>query len=524
MFEKMAKVERILYLRKGFRVKWAWKPVFFKSFEIREGINPHMLIVGESGSGKSNASKQVISELAKKGYNFAIFDPHDEYVDIAKSTQAKVYDAAYTGINIFDLDGMSAKEKSSELTELFRRIFKLGEVQSNILYKVISYTYEVASEKGVRPSINSLIYSIKVFLRNSSSTREKLVLNTLEKRFMLANSTQDGHVGIEKLLDSRSIFALSSLHTSEAQEIYIEGMLRKIYTRMLASEKERLRFYILIDEVEKLGQSTILARLANEGRKYGIGIIAVAQHAKEVEKSIRGNASLVMSFYQREPEELNYISNMIAGGNELERFAEVKKAIRRLRQGEAVVLGMGEPEIVRFRLFDGEEYAPYYIYKLAKEPIKEESLQEELAKRGFGNTEIDKGIKELASEGVLAMHHIDAQPYYGNWYMLKRRNSAEHDICVELISMHLKKLGIGNRIYNSSYGPDIVARINGLRVAIEYETGKKSPDELEKMLGYRKKRFERIIVVANERAKNMYRVQGIELFGIGSFLSMKSLG
>ncbi|MGC8662505.1 MAG: ATP-binding protein [Candidatus Micrarchaeia archaeon] len=519
MLNNIAKVERKLCLKKGLRVKWAWRPVLFRSFSLGIEMNPHMLIVGESGSGKSNASKQIIYELARKGYMFAIFDPHDEYINISKGTNAHIYSGAYSGINIFDLDGMNIKEKSIELTELFRRVFRLGEVQSNMLYKVINYTYNIALEKKVTPSMGSITYYIKAFIRNSSSSKEKLVLDSIEKRFMLAGQTPSKPISIEKVLNSRSIFTLSSLHTSEAQEIYIEGILKKIYTWMLAYGKRSYKFYILIDEIEKLGQSSILARLANEGRKYGIGLIAIAQHAKEVEKSIRGNASLVMSFYQREPEELNYISNMIAGGNELERFSEVKRAIRKLKQGEAIVLSSRrEPEIIQFKLFKGSDVASYHIFSLAKDSINEKDLYNRLKEKGFSEEEIKCSISSLLSENILATYHINA-PYEGNWYILKKKNSAEHDICVELISRHLEKLGIGNRIYNTSYGPDIVARMGNRRVAVEYESGKKNIGDFMKMLDYRKKYFSRILVITNDSVKERYNIKGLELYNLSEFFS-----
>ena len=74
--------------------------------------------------------------------------------------------------------------------------------------------------------------------------------------------------------------------------------------------------------------SDILAKIAAEGRKYGFGIIALSQRAKEMDKGLRANSAMFISFYQREPEELNYIANYVAGGVEGSRFAEVKKAFQ----------------------------------------------------------------------------------------------------------------------------------------------------------------------------------------------------
>ncbi|MGB9732816.1 MAG: ATP-binding protein [Candidatus Micrarchaeia archaeon] len=522
MLYKLAKVERKLCLKRSFgKLRWAWRRVFFKSLEVGNGINKHMLIVGESGSGKSNAAKNIVKMLSEKGASFALFDPHDEYIDLAGAIGAKVYDASYIGTNIFELGGMSIKEKSSELTELFRRIFKLGEVQSNILYRLISYTYSIYAEEGKTPTIGSIIYSAKVFKRHADK-KELSILDALEKRLALANEFATKTIDAEVLMHSKSIFALSSLHTSEAQALYIEGFLRKIYTSMLASEKNSYNFYIVIDEAEKLGESKILARLANEGRKYGIGIMAIAQHAKRVEKSLRGNASLVLAFYQREPEELNYVANMIAGGNELERFVEVKKMLRNLKQGQAVAMQQSEPMLIRFSIFKGKEDPSYYIFKLAKEPIKEEELLEKMKEKGFAEEEVMLSLNELTKSKMLGLYELKSSIYRGRYYMKSSRNGSEHDIVVNIMGMFLKKKGIGNKIYNTSYGPDIIARINGVKVAIEYETGKKELSSTEEMLSKRRDSFKRVILVANDSAKERYKgikIDGVEVLSLSEFLS-----
>jgi len=56
------------------------------------------------------------------------------------------------------------------------------------------------------------------------------------------------------------------------------------------------------------------------------------------------------------------------------------------------------------------------------------------------------------------------------------RNSAEHDIMVNLVSRHLSRMGVRNIVYNKAYGPDVIAFAEGGPVAVEYETGKKNPD------------------------------------------------
>src|SRR5690348_6074627 len=130
---KELSLPRFIY---GEFANWKWKSRFFKGFSINPltATNPHIAIVGESGSGKSNLCRLLLGALASRNISFILFDPHNEYVEYAREFGAQVFDASYSGINPFDLEGLSEKEKSSEMTNLFKKVFHLGSVQGYVLY------------------------------------------------------------------------------------------------------------------------------------------------------------------------------------------------------------------------------------------------------------------------------------------------------------------------------------------------------------------------------------------------------
>jgi len=507
----LGRVVRELRL-KGFfgNVRWKWRKVFLRDARISLGrsLNSHIILLGESGSGKSNACKTILQEISAKGANFVVFDAHDEYVGLAESLGADVYDAAYTGANLFEMPGRSDKEKASETSGTLRRILGLGHMQAYLLYKAILYTYQISESRGREPGIRDLMYTISVFERHAKGS-ELSVLRSLEHRLTpLSLSAHSSSVKAAALMGSRSVFALGRLGNAEAQAVYVEGFLRKIYEAMLAGEKSRsTRFFVVIEEAGKLGEGSMLARLAAEGRKYGIGIVVVAQRAKALDREIRSNAELFAAFYQREPEELNYIANMIASGNELNRFTEVKKALRHLGRGMAVVTrSRGEPQVVRFAQC---ECAPRSLsldlINASRSAIRKDELYRLLASRGFAEPEIAERARRLIGNGTLRYHIVPSGEYSGVWYIAMPRNSAEHDVMVSLISRHLGERGIRNKIYNSSFGPDIILfESGGKRAAVEYETGSKKVEETARMLERRRGRYGKVVVVVNDAFYDAY--------------------
>ncbi len=490
-------------------MKWCWERVFLRKLriEVAGALNPHIMITGKSGSGKSNACKQLLQQLCSIGAHFLVLDPHGEYVEATSSLGARAYDASISSINIFDLDGLGERERISEITSMFRRIFRLGEVQAYTLHKCIAYTYKICAQRGRTPSIHDLVYTIKVFKKHAMRS-EASVLESLERRLVVILGERfTRNVSVGNLLRSRSIFSLESLRTAEAQAVYMEGMLKKLYTAMLGSGRNSRRFYIVIDEAEKLQEGSAIARLVAEGRKYNVGIIAASQRAKALDKEIRSNAATIIAFAQHEPEEQNYVANLIAGGNENNRFIEVRRALRELRTGQALVHDerSRNPKIVNCARFEVKEKDPSYeIIVLARNAISKKELVEKLCRKGFTEETVMERVRELIKTRELGCHIVTDPNYAGAWYISSHKNSPEHDVMVNLISRHLSRLGIDNVVYNSSYGPDVIAYKDGKKIAIEYETGSKAGGDTARMLKTRQGKYSRTIVVSQDSCTEAY--------------------
>ena len=512
--------------------RWQWKRPFFKEelqISFNNRLNPHIIIVGESGSGKSNACKIIMRSIVANGIKVAILDPHSEYLGAADAMPAEIYDAASNGINIFDLDGLTEKEKTNDLTNMFKRIFKLGDLQSYVLYKCILYTYRIMSAKGRTPNIHDLLFSLNVFRKNAKAG-ELRIIEGIERRLSLIDTGAfSKSTNMDKVFASNSVFVLANLHTNEAQSVYIEGFLRKLYSKMLTMEKSKeTRLYLVIDESEKLGQRSIIGKIAAEGRKYGIGIIAIAQRIKSINKDLRSNASMIISFYQREPEELNYLANLISGGNELNRFMEVKRAIRGLHPGNALILDSEQHELLvgKFELNSGNESSlAYELIRHSKTGIHSAELIAIMESKGFHKDETEKKINLLIDSGNLQQYRFElGTKYDGSWYISMPHNSPEHDICVSVISKHLDSLKIRNSIYNNSYGPDVIAYVSNMRVAIEYETGSKDIMSTSYMLEQRAKVYPMTFVIVNDKQVSKYEgIKNAFVFVFSEFLKATEL-
>lgn len=510
----------------GNHISWEWRrPLFTKAFHLEGRMNPHIAILGESGGGKSNASRLIATELSKKGYNLIILDPNRDYLGIADQIGADVYDAWRHGINLFDPDKMNESEKIGELMAIFVKRLKLGQVQASLLKKCISYCYLNSKRTGVTPSIKGLLNMIRVFQKRDYGGERKTLATLYERISLLNGGSHVRNIEMERIMSRNSVFILSTLHTEEAQSVYMESLLRKIYARMLAGKVEKPT-YIVIDEARKISESRALCRIAAEGRKYKVGVITISQRANEIDPDVMGNCSLIVSFYQREPSELNYMSNYIAGGNEFGRLMQVKKGIRNLSVGEAIMLDSSqrEPFIAKFALCRTDATSlKYHITECSLSGVRESDLIGRSIAMGFSREKTLEAIESLISEKRLFRHEIKEGRFRGAWLISEPRNSAEHDLYVNLISRRLSESGIRNEIYNSSYGPDVIAYSNSRRIAIEYETGRKNEEETRRMLLSRRGRYDVVVAVVNDAHYARYQgIEGIRVIRLSSFLEVGS--
>ena len=508
---------------------WHWKGTLFKGFRIKldERINQHVVIVGESGSGKSNLSRLLIKELCSKGVRILLFDPHNEYVDLAEDISAELYDAAHSWINIMDIEGMNREEKSSEVTKMLKKTFHLGDVQSYLLYRCIWYAYHMAEQYGSTPNIRLLRSSIRAFIQKASG-QELRTLESLERRLSLLDNGKKGReVSVSKAMEKNAIFLLSSLHTNESQSLYLEGMLKRIYSKMLMMEKADCgKICIVVDEAEKLGEDSIIGKIAAEGRKYGVGIIAIAQRAKSIDKDLRNNASVFISFCQREPEELNYVANFIAGGNESRRFIEVKKALRNLGCGFGIFSAFGdEPCIIKFkRAKRGRKRIEYILGNLLLEPLSSIQIHNVLSNEGYSEEEIGVALSRMLDERMIVSHEFGSGRVKGRWYLRPGINSPEHDLSVALISNAIGKSGIRNIIHNKPFGPDIIAFLDRGRIAIEYETGRKDIQKSISMLHSRLREYNKVLLIVNDGEIERYKLEGLNAVKASEFFEKDNRG
>ena len=116
--------------------------------------NPHISITGETGSGKTQATKAIVSDLQKQGLPALILDFKDDYSDpsFVDAEGFRVYDASFSPLPFNPLtpaidqrqDLINPSHHIHQLSDIIKRIYKLGDQQAFRLREAIKRAYEGA--------------------------------------------------------------------------------------------------------------------------------------------------------------------------------------------------------------------------------------------------------------------------------------------------------------------------------------------------------------------------------------------
>ncbi|MDE1870771.1 MAG: ATP-binding protein [Candidatus Micrarchaeota archaeon] len=488
--------------------------------------NPHVVISGMSGFGKSTLFKSLLFDIRKSGISCILFDAHDEHSTMVRNMDGVVHNALYSGINILELDGASVSERISELSRLLKEVYSLGYIQATKLSECLWYTYRKAGARSRldrslarTPTVKDLIDELSIFIRNSKSVGERNTLVHLRARISLLNSYAftGGFISMEGLNDGLHSFSLGGIKSKEVQLIYIGELLNRLYATMHDSDKQSsVRLYVMIDEaqflVDNSNNNSVISKLIEEGRKYGLGVIIVTHAASTLNRKIMANCATFATFYAREPSEINYISRVLSGSDSS--MSELVKArISRLRQNQAIIVSnhFRDPVVVSTPKFDelpafcdfmvsgSEAYG--IIRAKARRPIRYDDL------RAMG-VDLEGSLEKLEGDGTLDSFTFSHDGNEERWIMAHNSSvSIEHEVMVMKISELLKSHGLMSRIVDNSKGPDIISSANGKRIAIEYETGSKSNGSTLRMISMRLEKYPVVLMITNDAEFQHYKEQ-----------------
>jgi DNA helicase HerA-like ATPase len=352
-----------------------------------DSMDHHMGVFATTGMGKSNfmkvfaASCMRLAALGKSKFGLLIVDPHGEYIlgEGRKGTKGLMHLNRYSS----SLACYSTDYKNCQMPRVEEFSISVGEIKPEdvaLLYAwsppqmdaldAISRTFdsdnwldEIQDGEGLgrmvregfkEGTIQVLVRRIKNLLEGNGYIKKRSSLPNILANLRKGNVVL---VDIPRMSDRAELFLLSVLSRHVLEE----------YKKDAAEDRKNC--LITIEEAQRvLGQGSNTSRfetIAREGRKFGVGLCAITQQPKLIDKQLLSqfNTLVVMGLGDRNDRlQLEESAKQDLKSLDIE--------IQTLEKGEAVISTLGIPFPVPVSVHKYE----HYLERLKEEKASEESL------------------------------------------------------------------------------------------------------------------------------------------------------
>ena len=354
--------------------------------DIENLLSRHFAFLGSSGSGKSTGVALLLRAILSghQGGHVVLLDPHAEYGralgDIGESVDITALQLPCWLFNLEEIVGILVPR-----TETFERDTQIAILKDVILEAKISYAGQnvdvshITVDTPVPYRVGDLTRLIdRAMTRHNRPTGTSPYLRLLERLAHLERDRRYGFMFSGILVRDDMVTLMSRILRipvvskpltildlsgvpSEIVEVVVSVLCRMVFDFVLWSDHARTPPILLVCEEayryiperrEEGFEATrrAIARVAKEGRKYGVSLGLVSQRPSEVDSTILSQCGTIFAFRLT-----NDVDQKVVDSALPENSHGLAAVLPALRRQEAIVVGEGVPVAMRMRFDDVEE-------------------------------------------------------------------------------------------------------------------------------------------------------------------------
>ena len=270
-----------------------------KDVEVKININKvttrHLGILAMTGMGKSNLVTLIAKAVSEIPGTMTIFDYHDDY----------------KGLNIRNANLIPAKINPRLLsTDKFAEVIEIrdiADVQKTILSKAFDDDLKQRVEDDFWQTLEENIENIEKMEKRTKSSAERVKDKVKEARRKLRNILQADASDPVAMIKEGKVNIISLLELTEKQAniaiaFYLESLLAdrknaKNINKNNNNGSDFVRFknpilvvieeaHVFIPKQEYTDTKYFAAKVAREGRKFGMGLIVVSQRPRSIDSAV----------------------------------------------------------------------------------------------------------------------------------------------------------------------------------------------------------------------------------------------
>jgi len=307
--------------------------------------NPHLMITGETGSGKTQATKALLADLRPFKVPALILDFKDDYSELvyAETEGFNVYDPNEQSLPFNPLapavDPRSGRVNPThhlhQLTEIIKRIYRLGDQQAYRLREAMKAAYEAAGVP-MRAFVPDADQTYPAFEAVQDELREdkdnQALLGRMSPIFDLGLFSSGARVtDFASVVEQSTVIRLAQLPGDEVKNSVAEFFLMALYNYLIRQpQSHRLARLAVLDEAWRLVESPFLEPLMREGRAFGLGVVIASQFPTDLPTAVAGSTATKIYFSQTNVEQIRDIQRTIFGktsGGDADHLASIMRGL-----------------------------------------------------------------------------------------------------------------------------------------------------------------------------------------------------
>jgi DNA polymerase III delta prime subunit len=257
--------------------------------------HPHLLMVGLSGMGKTTCLINICRQIKEQGAQFIVFSYHQDIDDRIEALFGGVRFVDYNGLGFNPLCRPAQDSKrtfldvAGELRDIFLAIYpELGDIQGEGLRQALKESY---LELGWNvqmfdqmefpdPPFGRFVEILRSKPKKDRGSMTLLArLQELEDYGFFRSSEDHG-----SLWESNQpiVIRIHSTQNENVQRAFASLLFYGLYKEMFYRKpQDRLTHFIIFDEAHRAARLKLIPTMAQECRKYGIGLVLASQQTRD---------------------------------------------------------------------------------------------------------------------------------------------------------------------------------------------------------------------------------------------------
>ena len=307
--------------------------------------NPHMMITGETGSGKTQATKAILADMRPFNVPSLILDFKDDYSEpaYAETEGLNVYDPSEQPLPFNPL-APSADPRSGrvnpthhlhQLTDIIKRIYRLGDQQAYRLREAMKTVYENAGvpTRAFVPETDQAYPAFEAVQHELAEDKDnQALLGRMSPIFDLELFSSGAQVtDFASVAEQGTVIRLAQLPGDEVKNSVAEFFLMALYNYLIRQpQAHKLARLAVLDEAWRLVESPFLEPLMREGRAFGLGVVIASQFPTDLPTPVAGSTATKLYFSQTNVEQIRDIQRTILGktsGADADHLASIMRGL-----------------------------------------------------------------------------------------------------------------------------------------------------------------------------------------------------